>query len=161
MGDWIGLGLRCHYRQLGRVRGQAPHAIVGQSRGEGGPASAKALIIAAPTRSQLAAVSAIKILLVGVERLILAPQLTQAIASFLTKTVTTFSVCWPHFWQRIRSMVQSAVEKFIKPDPGAKCPNMDRPKPYPKDLNFLQSVGGTARPFYPAPCREQLCTWWR
>ena len=43
-------------------------------------------------RSQLAAVSAIKILLVGVERLILAPQLTHAIASFLTKTVTIFSV---------------------------------------------------------------------
>jgi hypothetical protein len=66
-----------------------------QLRGEGGPASVKALIIAAPTRSQLAAVSAIKILLVGVERLILAPQLTQGIASFLTKTVTTFSVCLP------------------------------------------------------------------
>jgi len=116
-----------------------------QSRGEGGPASAKALIIAAPTRSQLAAVSAIKILLVGVERLILAPQLTQAIASFLTKTVTIFSVCCPHFWQRSRSMVQSAVEKFIKPAPGRSAAIWHRPKPYPKGLNFLQSVGGTTQ----------------
>jgi hypothetical protein len=56
-------------------------------------------------RSQFAAVSAIKILLVGVERLILAPQLPQEIASFLIKTVTIFSVCCPHFWQRIRSIV--------------------------------------------------------
>ena len=52
---------------MGRVRGQPPHAILGQSRDDGVPVSAKALIIAAPTRSQLAAVSAIKILLVGVE----------------------------------------------------------------------------------------------
>ena len=64
--------------------------------------------------SQLAAVSAIKILLVGVERLILAPQFPQGIASFPTKTVTIFSVCCPHFWQRIRSMVQSDVENFMK-----------------------------------------------
>jgi hypothetical protein len=103
---------------VGRVRGQPPHAILGQSRDDGVPVSAKASIIAAPMRSQLAAVSAIKILLVGVERLILAPQLTQGIASFLTKTVTIFSVCCPHLQQRIRSIVQSAVEKFIKPARG-------------------------------------------
>jgi len=90
--------------------------------------SAKPLINASPMRSQLAAVSAIKILLVGVERLILAPQLPQGIASFLTNTVTIFSVCCPHFWQRIRSIVQSEVEKFIKQARG-KCSNGASPKP--------------------------------
>ena len=108
-----------------------------QLNGEGEPASAKALIIAAPTRLQLAAVSAIKILLVGVERLILAPQLTQEIASFLTKTVTIFSVCCPHLQQRIRSIVQSAVEKFIKPASGRSAAIWHRPKLYPKGLKLL------------------------
>ena len=79
----------------------------------GASVSAKPFINASPMRSQLAAVSAIKILLVGVERLILAPQLPQEMASFLTKTVTIFSVCCLHFWQRIRSIVQSEVENFI------------------------------------------------
>ena len=98
--------------------------------------SAKPLINASPTRSQLAAVSAIKILLVGVERLILAPQLPQEIASFLTNTVTIFSVCCPHFWQRIRSIVQSEVEKFIKQARG-KCSLIGhRPNRNQKRLNF-------------------------
>jgi len=99
--------------QLGGVRRHAAGLVLRQPCGGGASASAKPLINASPMRSQLAAVSAIKILLVGVERLILAPQLPQEIASFLTKTVTIFSVCCPHFWQRIRSIVQSAVEKFI------------------------------------------------
>jgi len=100
----------------------------GQPLGDRAPVSAKPLINASPMRSQLAAVSAIKILLVGVERLILAPQLPQGIASFLTNTVTIFSVCCPHFWQRIRSIVQSEVEKFIKQARG-KCSNGASPKP--------------------------------
>lgn len=66
-----------------------------------------------PTVAQLAAVSEIKSLLVGVERLILAPQLAQIIASFLTSSVTIFSVCCAHLEQRIRRMVRSAVENFI------------------------------------------------
>jgi hypothetical protein len=67
-----------------------------------------------PTLAQLAAVSEIKSLLVGVERLIRAPQLAQIIASFLTSTVTIFSVCWAHLEQRIRRIVRSAVENFIQ-----------------------------------------------
>ena len=97
-----------------QVRRHAAGLVAGQPVGRGSPVSAKPLINVSPMRSQLAAVSAIKILLVGVERLILAPQLPQEIASFLTKTVTIFSVCCPHFWQRIRSIVQSDVENFMK-----------------------------------------------
>jgi len=67
-----------------------------------------------PTLTQPAAVSEIKSLLVGVERLILAPQLAQIIASFLTSTVTIFSVCCAHLEQRIRRIVRSAVENFIQ-----------------------------------------------
>ncbi len=64
-------------RQLGEVRRHAPRLVLRQLCGDGASASAKPLINASPMRSQLAAVSAIKILLVGVERLILAPQLPQ------------------------------------------------------------------------------------
>ncbi len=100
-------------RQLGEVRCHAAGLVLTQSLGDGAPGSAKLLINVSPMRSQLAAVSAIRSLLVGVERLILAPQLPQGIASFRIKTVTIFSVCCPHLWQRMRSIVQSAVEKFI------------------------------------------------
>src|SRR5260370_40208200 len=67
-----------------------------------------------PTLAQLAAVSEIKSLLVGVERLIRAPQLAQIMASFLTSKVTIFSVCCAHLEQRIRRIVRSAVENFIQ-----------------------------------------------
>src|SRR5580698_8390076 len=77
------------------------------------PTNSKPFINASPTRAQLAAVSAIRILLVGVERLILPPQVPQGIASLRTKTVTIFSVCCPHFAQRIRRIVRSEVENFI------------------------------------------------
>jgi hypothetical protein len=99
--------------QLGEVCCHPPRAVLTQSLGGGAPGSAKLLINVSPMRSQLAAVSVIRILLVGVERLILAPQFPQGIASFRIKTVTIFSVCCPHLWQRIRSIVQSAVEKSI------------------------------------------------
>jgi len=39
---------------------------------------------------------------------------------------------------------------------GRSAPIWHRPKPYPKGLTFLQSAGGTARPFYPALYREQI-----
>ena len=68
---------------------------------------------ASPMRAQLVAVSAIRILLVGVPRLILAPQDEHGMESLRTSTVTSFSVCCPHFWQRILRMVRSAVENFI------------------------------------------------
>jgi hypothetical protein len=100
-------------RQLGEVRRHAAGLVAGQPLVDGSPVSAKPLINTSPMRSQFAAVSAIKILLVGVERLILAPQFPQGIASFLTNAVTIFSAGCPHFWQRIRSIVQSAVENFI------------------------------------------------
>lgn len=83
------------------------------------PSRFKPLINASPTRAQLAAVSAIKILLVGVERLILPPHVLQAMASLRTKIVTIFSVCCPHFWQRIRRMVRSEVENFMARMPTA------------------------------------------
>jgi len=98
---------------LAKFRRHAAGLVLTQSLGDGAPGSAKLLINVSPMRSQLAAVSVIRILLVGVERLILAPQFPQGIASFRIKTVTIFSVCCPHLWQRIRSIVQSAVEKFI------------------------------------------------
>src|SRR5436189_5158960 len=78
-----------------------------------------------PTLAQLAAVSEIKILLVGVERLILTPQLAQIIASFLTSRVTIFSVCCAHLEQRIRRIVRSAVENFIEfPDSALQYGNL-------------------------------------
>jgi hypothetical protein len=76
-------------------------------------ANDKPFINASPTRAQLAAVSEIKSLLIGVDRLILAPQLPQGMASFRTSTVTIFSVCCAHFGQRIRRIVRSDVENFI------------------------------------------------
>ncbi len=101
--------------------------VLGQPLGGRASASAKPLSNASPMRSQLAAVSEIKNLLVGVERLILAPQLAHGIASFLTKTVTICSVCCPHFWQRIRSIVQSEVENFIKASPRGQSRHGDQP----------------------------------
>jgi hypothetical protein len=83
------------------------------------------LINVSPIRLQLAAVSAISILLIGVERLILAPQLLQAIASLRTRMVTSFSVCWWHFWQRIRRIVRSEVENFMRRTAG-QGPQMAR-----------------------------------
>ena len=52
----------------------AVNLILRQPRVTKRPSSANSLIKVSPMRSQLATVSAIKILLVGVERLILAPQ---------------------------------------------------------------------------------------
>ncbi len=52
----------------------AVNLILRQPRVTRRPSSANSLINVCPMRSQLATVSAIKILLIGVERLILAPQ---------------------------------------------------------------------------------------
>ncbi len=64
-------------------------------------------------------------------------------ASFLAKTVTIFSVCWPHFWQRIRSIVQSDVENFMKRAQG-EVPRFGISPNVTKKIEFLGNLDRTS-----------------